>query len=106
MKRESVWKDSTILKKGDYYYIVYAAHGCCGPSSDYDVYVARARNYGGPYEKYSGNPILHGGEGDYKSCGHGTVVRTSDGRMFYMCHAYLKEMVSLSGVNRFCKKWK
>lgn len=78
------------FKKGDYYYIVYAAHGCCGPSSDYDVYVARARNYGGPYEKYSGNPILHGGEGDYKSCGHGTVVRTSDGRMFYMCHAYLK----------------
>ena len=78
------------FKEGDYYYIVYAAHGCCGPSSDYDVYVARARNYGGPYEKYSGNPILHGGEGDYKSCGHGTVVRTSDGRMFYMCHAYLK----------------
>ena len=30
------------FKKGDYYYIVYAAHGCCGPSSDYDVYVARA----------------------------------------------------------------
>ncbi len=59
--RESVWKDSTtIFKEGDYYYIVYAAHGCCGPSSDYDVYVARARNYGGPYEKYSGNPILHG----------------------------------------------
>ncbi len=33
---------------------------------------------------------MHGGEGDYLSCGHGTVVKTPDGRMFYMCHAYLK----------------
>ena len=78
------------FKQGDYYYIVYSAHGCCGPSSDYDVYVARSKSFRGPYEKYSGNPILHGGEGDYRSCGHGTAVKTPDGRMFYMCHAYLK----------------
>lgn len=78
------------FKQGDYYYIVYAAHGCCGPSSDYDVYVARSKNFKGPYEKYEGNPILHGGTGDYISCGHGTAVKTPDGRMFYMCHAYLK----------------
>lgn len=78
------------FKQGEYYYIVYAAHGCCGPSSDYDVYVARSKNYKGPYEKYEGNPILHGGSGDYKSCGHGTAVTTPDGRMFYLCHAYLK----------------
>lgn len=78
------------FKQGDYYYIVYSAHGCCGPSSDYDVYVARSKSFRGPYEKYSGNPVLHGGEGDYRSCGHGTAVKTPDGRMFYMCHAYLK----------------
>ncbi|MDD3036605.1 family 43 glycosylhydrolase [Bacteroides sp.] len=76
------------FKQGEYYYIVYAAHGCCGPSSDYDVYVARSKNYKGPYEKYEGNPILHGGNGHYKSCGHGTAVTTPDGRMFYLCHAY------------------
>lgn len=78
------------FKEGDYYYIVYAAHGCCGPGSDYDVYVARSKSYRGPYEKYPGNPILRGGKGDYQSCGHGTAVKTPDGRMFYMCHAYLK----------------
>lgn len=77
------------FKHGDYYYIIYSAHGCCGPGSDYDVYVARSKNYCGPYEKYRGNPILHGGEGDYMSCGHGTIAMTPDGRMFYMCHAYL-----------------
>ncbi len=78
------------FKKGDYYYIVYSAHGCCGPGSNYDVYAARSKSYGGPYEKYAGNPILHGGYGDYLSCGHGTAVETPDGRMFYMCHAYLQ----------------
>lgn len=78
------------FKSGDYYYIIYSAHGCCGPHSNYDVYVARSRNFRGPYEKYAGNPVLHGGEGDYISCGHGTAVKTPDGRMFYMCHAYLK----------------
>lgn len=79
------------FKRGDYYYMVYSAHGCCGPSSDYDVYVARSKSFTGPYEKYSGNPILHGGDGDYLSCGHGTAVETKDGRMFYMCHAYMKD---------------
>lgn len=79
------------FKKGDYYYIVYAARGCCGPSSDYEVSVARAKNFRGPYEKYAGNPILYGGKGDYRSCGHGTVVNAPDGRMFYMCHSYLKD---------------
>ncbi|MCD7973155.1 MAG: family 43 glycosylhydrolase [Candidatus Azobacteroides sp.] len=78
------------FKKGDYYYIIYAAHGCCGPFSDYDVYVARSENFKGPYEKYQGNPVLHGGNEEYLSCGHGTIVDAPDGRMFYMCHAYLK----------------
>ncbi|WP_080902638.1 family 43 glycosylhydrolase [Parabacteroides sp. Marseille-P3160] len=78
------------FKYGDYYYIIYAAHGCCGPRSDYDVYVARSKNFKGPYEKYEKNPVLQGGEGDYISCGHGTVVTTKEGRLFYMCHAYLK----------------
>ncbi|MDH6306588.1 xylan 1,4-beta-xylosidase [Parabacteroides sp. PF5-5] len=75
------------FKQGDYYYIVYSAHGCCGPNSDYDVYVARSTNFKGPYEKYEGNPILHAGK-DFISCGHGTVATTPDGRMFYLCHAY------------------
>ena len=78
-----------IFKKGGYYYIVYAAHGCCGFNSTYDVYVARSKNYEGPYEKYPGNPVLCGGGKDYISCGHGTAVQVPDGRMFYLCHAYV-----------------
>lgn len=76
------------FKKGDYYYIIYSAMSCCGPSSDYDVRVARSKSFNGPYEIYSENPILSGGGGEYQSCGHGTVVDTPDGRMFYLSHGY------------------
>jgi beta-xylosidase len=78
------------FKHNDYYYMIYAAHGCCGPNSDYDVYVARAKSFEGPYEKYEGNPILYSGGGSFLSVGHGTGVTTPDGRTFYMCHAYLR----------------
>lgn len=78
------------MKRGDYYYIIYSARGCCGPSSDYDVRVARSKSFAGPYEKYNENPILQGGEGEFQSGGHGTMVVTKDERMFYLFHAYLK----------------
>lgn len=76
------------FKKGDYYYIIYAVNGCCGPKSDYAVSVARSRNLRGPYEKFEGNPILHGSD-EVQSCGHGTLTTAPDGRMFYLCHAYI-----------------
>lgn len=78
-----------IFKSGDYYFIIYAIRGCCGPSSDYQVACARAEKIEGPYEKYAHNPILVGGK-EFLSCGHGTAVQTKDNRMFYLCHAYLK----------------
>jgi beta-xylosidase len=76
------------FRRGDWWYIVYAARGCCGPRSDYEVRVARSRRVEGPYEKFDGNPILHAGAGAFMSCGHGTGVETPDGRLFYLCHAY------------------
>lgn len=45
------------FKQGDYYYIIYSAHGCCGPSSNYDVYVARSKNFCGPYENIQEIPF-------------------------------------------------
>ncbi len=76
------------FRKDEYYYIVYAAHNCCGLDSNYDVYVARSKNFAGPYEKYEKNPILYGNGEDFISCGHGTAVILNDNRMFYLCHAY------------------
>lgn len=78
------------FKKNGYYYIIYSINGCCGPNSDYAVAVARSKKLAGPYEKYEGNPILHGGK-EILSIGHGTLTTTPDGRMFYLCHAYSKD---------------
>ena len=75
------------FKQGGYYYLLYSVRGCCGPQSDYAVSVARSRNLEGPYEKYEGNPILHGSR-DILSIGHGTLTTSPDGRMYYLCHAY------------------
>ena len=76
------------FKHGDYYYLIYSEGGCCGPRSDYAVSVARSKNIDGPYEKYAGNPILHGSK-EVLSIGHGTIATAPDGRMYYLCHAYL-----------------
>ena len=76
-------------KIGDTYYIIYSIKGCCGPKSDYAVSVARSKSLKGPYEKYEGNPILYADGKLIQSCGHGTIATTPDGRMFYLCHAYL-----------------
>lgn len=78
-----------IFKEGDYFYILYSIRDCCSPQSDYAVSVARSRSFFGPYEKFSGNPILQGNGSDIQSCGHGTMVRTPGGRMYYLCHAYM-----------------
>lgn len=77
-----------IFKEGEYYYILYSIRDCCSPQSDYAVSVARSKNFYGPYEKFSGNPILKGNGVDIQSCGHGTMVRTEKNKMYYLCHAY------------------
>ena len=76
-----------LFLKDGYYYIIYSVRGCCGPQSDYAVSVARSKKLEGPYEKYLGNPILHGSK-EVLSIGHGTITTTPDGRMYYLCHAY------------------
>jgi len=76
-----------IVKHGDYIYMFYAGSSCCGAGCNYQTGVARSRSIRGPWEKYSGNPILHGG-GQWRCSGHGTVVTTLNGRYFYLYHAY------------------
>ncbi len=91
------------FKKEGYYYILYAIRGCCGPRSDYAVSVARSKKLEGPYENYSMNPILHGGK-EILSIGHGTLTTTPDGRMYYLCHAYLPESGFFQGRQPFLQE--
>jgi|GEM_PF-30039 Beta-xylosidase len=78
-----------IFRKGDWYYLLYSARGCCGPRSDYEVRVARSHKLFSAFQPYDDNPILMG-SADVLSIGHGTLVDTPDGRLFYLCHAYLR----------------
>ncbi|MDR1380997.1 MAG: glycoside hydrolase family 43 protein, partial [Tannerella sp.] len=93
-----------IYRKGDYCYILYSIRGCCGANSNYAVSAARSKSFGGPYEKYRGNPILQGDGEDILSCGHGTAVETPDGRMFYLYHAYLTGKGFYCGRQAFLKE--
>ncbi|MBQ7461897.1 MAG: family 43 glycosylhydrolase [Bacteroidaceae bacterium] len=99
-----------VFRQGEWWYILYSIRDCCSPNSDYAVSVARSHSLQGPWEKYEKNPILEGektpsnspfkgrkalphrggrvGEEGLQSCGHGTMVRTPSGEMYYLCHAY------------------
>lgn len=79
-----------IIRKGDWYYLLYSARGCCGPGSDYEVRVARSKKITEPFQKYNDNPILMCSD-DFQACGHGTVTPTPDGRLYYLCHSYQRD---------------
>ena len=63
----------SVVRHDGYFYLFYAANGCCGGTCTYGTGVARAKNLLGPWEKYDRNPILT--KGDAWTCpGHGTAV--------------------------------
>ncbi|GAB3949213.1 family 43 glycosylhydrolase [Spirosoma harenae] len=76
-----------IFKRGNYYYMTYSGNTCCGPKCNYQVGLARAKTLRGPWEKFSGNPVLISDD-TWKCPGHGTVVTTPDNRYVYLHHAY------------------
>ena len=76
----------SVIRHDGYFYLFYAANGCCGPVCTYGTGVARAKNLLGPWEKYAQNPVLT--KNDTWACpGHGTVLQ-HQGRWFLLHHAY------------------
>ena len=75
-----------LVKRGDYYYLLYSVGGCCDNQCTYQVMVSRSKNLQTGWEQKS-EPILKGGE-QWLCTGHGTLVSTPDGRDFYMYHSY------------------
>ncbi|OOQ58384.1 glycoside hydrolase family 43 protein [Mucilaginibacter pedocola] len=86
----------SILKKDGYYYLFYSAGNCCGTGCSYNIRVARAKNFAGPYEVYANNPILSENE-KWKCMGHGTFVTGTDGAEYYLHHAYNRESTVYTG---------
>jgi xylan 1,4-beta-xylosidase len=67
-----------VVRHGGYFYMFYAANGCCGRGCTYATGVARAKSLLGPWEKYARNPILTS-NATWTCPGHGTAVER-DGR--------------------------
>lgn len=78
-----------IVKKGNYFYLLYSLGACCGRGCTYQVEVARATAIQGPYTRFTGNPVLAETD-EWKCAGHGTVVTGKDGKDYYLYHAYNK----------------
>jgi beta-xylosidase len=86
----------SFLKKDGYFYMFYSAGNCCGLKCDYNVQVARSKEFKGPYERFQHNPILFENK-DWKCSGHGTFVQDKKGRYQYLYHAYNKESTVYTG---------
>ena len=76
----------SVVRHGGYFYMFYAANGCCGHRCTYATGVARAKTLLGPWEKYAQNPVLTG-NATWTCPGHGTAVERG-GRWFLLHHAY------------------
>ncbi|AHM62251.1 Xylosidase/arabinosidase [Flammeovirgaceae bacterium 311] len=76
-----------VLRRNGYYYTFYSGDACCGRDCTYGVGVARAQKLEGPWEKYSGNPIMKQNE-EWKCAGHGSVVTDPQGEYYFLYHAY------------------
>ncbi len=75
-----------VVRHEGYFYLFYAANGCCGAGCTYATGVARARKLLGPWEKYDRNPILT--KNDQWTCpGHGTPIERA-GYWYLLHHAY------------------
>ena len=86
----------SIIKKDGFYYLFYSAGNCCGIQCDYNVRVARSKDFKGPYADFDKNPILQE-NADWKCSGHGTFVNTPAGKTFYLYHSYNKKSTVYTG---------
>ena len=86
-----------VLSRPDgYLYMLYSAGLCCSKRCHYKVGVARARRLFGPWRKYSGNPILVGGNG-WRCPGHTGVIDDGAGGLIALFHAYRAGAERLAG---------
>ena len=83
----SVVEAPAVIRRDGYFYLFYSANLCCTRRCVYAVGVARAQRLIGPWEKYSGNPILRSGNG-WSCPGHAAVVPEPAGAFTAFYHGY------------------
>jgi xylan 1,4-beta-xylosidase len=82
----SVTEGPTVFKHKGYYYFVYSANDFRSP--DYAVGYAVSKSPYGPWEKYTGNPILSRHQLGHNGSGHGDFVQDKQGNWRYVFHTH------------------
>ncbi len=72
-----------MLKHDGTYYLMYSGSGANSPN--YGIGYATSKSPTGPFEKYSGNPIVHRG-GNVLGPGHHCVIAGPDGKLWLVYH--------------------
>ncbi len=85
-KSWTVTEGPTVLEHDGKYYLFYSANDF--RSIDYAVGYAIADRPTGPWEKYSGNPILSRDLIGENGTGHGDFFRDSTGQYYYVFHTH------------------
>ncbi|GEM_PF-3057488 len=79
----SITEGPWMIKHDNVYYLLYS--GSAANTLYYAVGYATADNPLGPFTKYSGNPIIKGGNGIYGP-GHGSVISDAAGQLWHVYH--------------------
>ena len=82
----------SVFKLGDKYYMIYSANHF--ESKDYAVGYATSDSPLGPWEKYSGNPILrrdNPAADGLIGTGHGAMFKVKDGSLKYIYHGHAND---------------
>ncbi|RPE05751.1 beta-xylosidase [Chitinophaga lutea] len=81
-----VTEGPSVFKHNGLYYLVYTANDFRHP--DYAVGYATSKSPLGPWEKYSGNPVLHKNMISQHGTGHGDFFRDNNGGLQYVFHTH------------------
>jgi xylan 1,4-beta-xylosidase len=81
-----VTEGPTVVKHGDLYYLIYSANDF--RSKDYAVGYATSKSPLGPWEKYSGNPIISRKKVGWNGSGHGDLFTDKMGHLQYVLHVH------------------
>lgn len=76
----------SVLKHKNRYYFVYSANDFRNP--DYAVGYAVSDSPYGPWQKYTGNPIISKKNIGINGTGHGDFVKNKKGTLFYVLHTH------------------
>lgn len=90
-KSAPIMEGPTVLKLDGLYYMFYSANHF--ESIDYGVGYAVAESPLGPWEKYTGNPIIHRSIVHENGAGHGDLFFGKDNRPYYVYHVHNSDSV-------------